>query len=290
MPVVLKPRKLELKCGRFSLRLSERTHVMGILNRTPDSFSDGGKFTDEKDALQHVRRMVAEGADIIDIGGESTRPGSEGVNVSEELKRTIPIIKKISQGLDIPISIDTSKHEVAVEAIRHGASMVNDITGLKADPKMADVIAASGAAVSVMHIKGTPRDMQDNPAYGDLMLEIIDSLRESIDIASRAGISPDKIIIDPGIGFGKTVEHNLTIINRLAELKILDKPILIGTSRKSFIGNVLKRDLDDRLIGTAATCALAIMSGVSFIRVHDVREMVDVARITDAVKRQGYDF
>lgn len=292
MPVAInstkrQKKKHELKCGRFLLSLSERTHVMGVLNRTPDSFSDGGEFLAENAALQHIRKMVRDGADIIDIGGESTRPGSESVSLAEELNRTIPIIKKISQEIDIPISIDTSKHEVALEAIRNGASLVNDVTGLKSDPKMAEVISESGVAICVMHMKGTPKDMQDNPTYHDLLSEIVDGLKESIKIALRSGISHDKIIVDPGIGFGKTVEHNLIIINRLTELKVLDKPILIGTSRKSFIGNVLQRDLKDRLMGTAATCALAIMNGADIIRVHDVKEMVDVARMADAVMKDS---
>ncbi|UCD55881.1 MAG: dihydropteroate synthase [Candidatus Omnitrophota bacterium] len=260
---------------------------MGVLNRTPDSFSDGGKFMDEDAALRHVRKMVSDGADIIDIGGESTRPGSRNVSLSEEINRTIPIIEKISRELEVPISIDTSKHEVALEAIRAGAAIVNDITGLKSDAKMAGVISKSGASVCVMHIKGTPEYMQDNPIYDDLMAEIIDSLRESIGIAVEAGISPDKIIVDPGIGFGKTTRHNLTIINRLSELKVLDKPILIGTSRKSFIGETLEREPAERLMGTAVTSALAIMNGANIIRVHDVKEMADVARMADAVKRTG---
>lgn len=288
MPVTINPtkKKHELTCGRFLLCLSERTHIMGILNRTPDSFLDGGKFIDEGAALQHIRKMVNAGADIIDIGGESTRPGSRNVSASEEMRRTIPIIEKVSKDLEVPISIDTSKHEVALRAIRAGATIVNDITGLKSDAKMAEVIADSGVAVSVMHIKGAPRDMQDNPTYDDLILEIIDSLRESIEIAVGAGISPDKIIVDPGIGFGKTVRHNLTIINRLGELKALGKPILIGTSRKSFIGKMLEREPRDRLMGTAATSALAIANGANIIRVHDIEEMADVARMTDAVVRE----
>lgn len=288
MKVAIKPQKssAELKCGRFSLPLGRRTYVMGVLNRTPDSFSDGGRFMDEETALRQIRKMTRDGADIIDIGGESTRPGSEGVSVSEELERTISLIKKMSEELEIPISIDTSKHEVAREAIRHGASIVNDITGLKSNSKMAGVISESGAAVCVMHTKGAPKNMQDNPVYADLMAEIIDSLSGSIDIALKAGIPPERIIVDPGIGFGKTTRHNLTIIDRLQELKVLGKPILIGTSRKSFIGAVLDKDTSGRLMGTAATCALAIANGADIIRVHDIGEMVEVARMSDAVKRK----
>jgi len=277
---------LKLNSGRFTLELGKKTHVMGVLNRTPDSFSDGGKFMDEKAAILRIQEMVREGADIIDVGGESTRPGSKGVGLREELERTIPLIEKMSVELEVPISIDTSKHEVARLAIQMGAAIVNDISGLKADPKMAGVISESGAAVCIMHTKGTPENMQDNPLYDEVMTEIIHGLSESIDIAEKAGIPPDKIIVDPGIGFGKTVLHNLIIVNRLAELKVLDKPILIGTSRKSFIGAVLNKAVCDRLMGTAVTSALAIRGGASIIRVHDVREMVEVARMTDAVKTQ----
>jgi len=284
--VAIKPTKLapELSPGRFLLELGKRTLVMGVLNRTPDSFSDGGKFMDEKAAILRIREMVHCGADIVDIGGESTRPGSKRIDVSEELDRTIPLIEKMSGELEVPISIDTSKHEVARRALRAGAAIVNDITGLKADPEMAGIIAESGAAVSIMHMKGTPEDMQDDPNYTEVMDEIIDGLRESIAIAEKAGILPDKIIVDPGIGFGKTVLHNLIIIKRLAELKALGKPILIGTSRKSFIGKVLNKDAGSRVMGTAVTSALAIIGGADIIRVHDVKEMVEVAKMSDAVK------
>lgn len=284
MQATINKERHDLICGRFLSELKEKTHIMGILNRTPDSFSDGGKFMDEDAALRHIRKMINDGADIIDIGGESTRPGSESVGLAEELERTIPIIEKASKDFDIPISIDTSKHEVALRAIRAGAVIVNDITGLKSDSKMAEVVSTSGVCVSVMHIKGTPKNMQDNPLYADLMAEIIDGLRESIAIAVRAGVLPHKIIIDPGIGFGKTAEQNLEIINRLGELKALDKPILIGTSRKSFIGKILGRGLNERVMGTAATSVLAVMNGANIIRVHDVEEMVDAARMVDAVR------
>lgn len=287
MPVAITPKKTrELKCGKYLLPVYERTHVMGVLNRTPDSFSDGGRFMDEAAALGHVRKMSADGADIIDIGGESTRPGSEPVSLREELNRTIPLIERLSREITVPISIDTSKSEVARLAIRAGASMVNDITGLKSDPEMAGVISDMGAAVCVMHIKGTPKTMQDHPAYEDLMLEILEGLRESIEIALGSGVSPDRIVIDPGIGFGKTAAHNLTIIKRLSELMALDKPILIGVSRKSFIGKVLNREAQDRLMGTAVASASAIANGANIIRVHDVKEMQDVAKMADAIKAE----
>lgn len=277
----------ELTCGKFLLRLSERTHLMGVLNRTPDSFSDGGCFMDLDRACGHARKMVREGADIIDIGGESTRPGSRSVEVSEELKRTIPVIRKVSKDLGVPISIDTSKSEVAEEAMLAGASIVNDITGFKLDPGVAGVIAKHGACVSVMHMKGSPGNMQDNPVYADLMAEIVDSLAESVRFALEAGIAPDKIIVDPGIGFGKTLEHNLTIIKELAALKVLEKPILIGISRKSFIGKLLDRDTEDRLMGTAASSVLAITRGANIMRVHDVRETSDAVRMAEAIIKRG---
>jgi len=281
---ISRAKKHKLRCGRFSFELGKRTYIMGVLNRTPDSFSDGGKFMDEEAAFLHALQMAKDGANIIDIGGESTRPGLGSVCLEDELDRTIPIVERITKEIDIPVSIDTSKHEVALRAIRAGASMVNDITGLKGDPKMAEAISGFDVTVCLMHIKGTPKNMQDNPVYGDLMAEIKESLQESIDIAIFAGIDPEKIIVDPGIGFGKTAEHNLAIINRLLELKTLGKPICIGTSRKSFIGNVLRREVNDRIFGTAATCALAIMNGADIIRVHDVKEMADVALMVDAIR------
>jgi dihydropteroate synthase len=289
MAVALRPKRAhKLTCGAYELSLDARTHVMGVLNRTPDSFSDGGKWSSEESALEHIRGMVRDGADIIDIGGESTRPGSERVTLAQELERTIPVIRRASREIGVPISIDTAKHEVADEAVKNGATIINDITGLKGDAKMADVVARSGAAVCIMHMQGTPLTMQAHPAYEDLIGEIIAALGHSVDIALGAGVAPEKILVDPGIGFGKTVAHNCEIIRRLGELRVLDKPILIGTSRKSFIGNVLARDTGGRLMGTAATCALAIAHGAQVIRVHDVGAMVDVARMSDAVIRRDH--
>jgi len=260
---------------------------MGILNRTPDSFSDGGFFLDLETAFNHVKQMVADGSDIIDIGGESTRPGAVPVTLLEEMDRTIPLIEKISQNLNIPISIDTSKHEVAKEAIRAGSAMVNDVTGLKRDPLMAETIASSDAAVCLMHMRGTPRDMQDNPKYDDLMIEVINSLRESIDIAVGAGISRDKIIVDPGIGFGKTVQHNLTIIKEIARLKVLAAPILIGVSKKAFIGEILDKNVDERLMGSISASLFAASGGANIVRVHDVKETAEAVRIHDAIQGAG---
>jgi len=259
---------------------------MGVLNRTPDSFSDGGRFMDDHTAILHVRKMVSEGADIIDVGGESTRPGSGPVDIAEEIRRTVPIIGKICREIDVPVSIDTSKPEVARLALAAGASIVNDITGLKSDPDMAKIISEYKASVCVMHMKGSPATMQVKPSYMDLMGEILEGLRESIEIAERAGISEDKIIVDPGIGFGKTLEHNLTILRRLGEIGDIGKPVLIGVSRKSFIGKVLDKEVSERLMGTAAASALAIMKGACIIRTHDVSEISDVTKMMDAIMRE----
>jgi len=273
-----------LVCGKFKLELGLRTHIMGILNRTQDSFSDGGLFFDEKRAVEHALKMAADGADIIDIGGESTRPGAERISVDEELRRVMPLIERLVPVLSIPISIDTTKAEVAREALKAGASIVNDITGLHGDPEMARVVAAANAPVIIMHMQGDPRTMQQNPAYIDLIGELKDFFEYSIDLAKGSGIDPEKILLDPGIGFGKTVEHNLEIIKRLDEFKDLGRPIVIGTSRKSFIGKVLDADVDKRLIGTAATCAAAILRGADIIRVHDIEEMLQVAKMVDSIK------
>jgi dihydropteroate synthase len=274
-----------LRCGKFLLPIEDRTFIMGILNRTPDSFSDGGMFMNEELAIKHIHKLVKDGADIIDVGGQSTRPGAKKITLEEELERTIPLIKKISKKINVPISIDTSRHEVAFEAIRAGASMVNDITGLKSDKKIAGVISDSDVAVSIMHIKGTPLTMQRDPRYEDLITEIKKSLKESIDIARACGISEKRIVIDPGIGFGKTTKHNLCIISSLREFKESGVPILIGVSRKSFIGNVVGREVNERLIGSVAASVVAILNGANIIRVHDVKEMVDAARMADALKR-----
>lgn len=282
-------RTLIQKTNKFisNLSLSQKTHIMGILNRSPDSFYDGGRFLEKRAAVSQVYKMVDEGADIIDIGGQSTRPGSNPVSQEEEIERVTPIIEEVANNINVPISIDTYKSVVAREAIKKGASIINDITGLKGDPEMAGVIAEYNAGVVLMHIKGTPKNMQDNPQYENLIEEIIEYLRDSIKIGTDAGISPDKMIIDPGIGFGKTPEHNLSIIKRLGEFKVLDKPILIGVSRKSFIGTVLNANLDGRLFGTAAACAISIANGANIIRVHDVKEMKEIARMTDAILREG---
>ncbi|MEE9524496.1 MAG: dihydropteroate synthase [Thermodesulfovibrionales bacterium] len=269
----------------FSFDFSEKTFIMGILNITPDSFSDGGSFIKADTAVEHAINMVEEGADIIDIGGESTRPGSDAITVSEELERVIPVIEKLSGRIRVPISIDTYKAEVAQKAIDEGASIVNDISGLRFDPEMPGVVSRNEVSVVIMHIKGTPKNMQKNPIYGNLIKEIIEYLEESIAIAEKAGVHHEKIIVDPGIGFGKMFEDNLEIINRLSEFRRLGKPVLIGASRKAFIGEVLgDAPVGDRVEGTAAAVAISIMNGADIVRVHDVKEMKKVAKVSDAIK------
>ncbi len=274
----------KIDCRGKILDLGSRTYVMGILNVTPDSFSDGGRYADAERALAHGREMAAAGADIIDVGGESTRPGSQPLSEEEELRRIIPVIERLSAELAVPISVDTYKATVAEKALRAGASIVNDISGLRFSPEMARVAADYGAAVIVMHIKGTPRDMQQNPVYDDVIAEITAYLEEGIGIALRAGVDRERVLIDPGIGFGKTLEHNLVILERLDEFRGLGRPIVLGTSRKKFIGTVLDvPSPEERVFGTAATVALGIERGASIVRVHDVRQMVQVVRMTDAV-------
>ncbi len=278
-----------IKFGNKVLNIGERTFIMGVLNVTPDSFSDGGKFTDVDEAVAHAVQMVKDGADIIDIGGESTRPGAEAVSVAVEQERVLPVIEALANRTDTIISIDTTKAEVAEAALKSGAKMVNDISGLRFDPEMAGVVAEYKVPICLMHIKGKPGDMQDDPRYADLLGELIDYLGESIEIAGRAGILHEKIIVDPGIGFGKTVSHNLEILKRLKELKVLGCPIMVGTSRKSLIGKVLGLPADQRIEGAAATVAVSIANGVDIIRVHDIKEIVKVAKMTDAITRRGCD-
>jgi len=257
---------------------------MGVLNVTPDSFSDGGVYLNAENAVRRAMEMAACGADILDIGGESSRPGAQSVTVEEELDRVIPVIKAIKGSLNISISVDTCKSAVAREALKAGAELINDITALKSDSEMASVVANAGAGVVLMHMKGTPRMMQNFPRYDDVIEEIIEHLESSIAIAVGAGIDFEKIIIDPGIGFGKTLEHNLEILRRLGEFKRLGRPVLVGTSKKSFIGELTNREVGGRLFGTAASVAAAVLNGADIVRVHDVSEMRDVVRVAEAIK------
>ncbi|MBF0565955.1 MAG: dihydropteroate synthase [Nitrospirae bacterium] len=261
---------------------------MGILNVTPDSFSDGGRFFDKNAAVARAFEMAGEGADIIDVGGESTRPGAEPVGQDVELKRTIPVIEWLTQKnpkLGIPISIDTYRARTAEEALEAGASIVNDVSGLSGDPAMSYVVAKKNAAVIIMHIKGTPRSMQANPVYADLFGEIAAYLADGIETAIKAGIPADKILIDPGIGFGKTFDHNLLLLQGLGRLRALGKPIVAGTSRKAFIGHILGQpEPSDRLTGSLAAAAISVLNGANVIRAHDVKETAMAIKIADAVR------
>jgi dihydropteroate synthase len=273
-----------LKTSRRKITLGDRTRIMGILNVTPDSFSDGGTFLSAERAVEYGLQMEAEGADILDVGGESTRPGSAAVPVHVELKRVLPVIKALSRKIKIPLSIDTKKARVAREAVEAGAEIINDISALNGDRKMAGTAAETGAALVLMHMRGNPENMQKgNLAYDDLLGDITDYLSASIGKAIRAGVSKDAMVIDPGIGFGKTVADNYRIIRRLADLRTLGMPILVGPSRKSFIGNVTGDEPRQRLEGTAATVSAAIMNGCHIVRVHDVAAMKKVAAVTDAM-------
>ncbi|MGD8352093.1 MAG: dihydropteroate synthase [Nitrospirota bacterium] len=279
---------MKLAWRGYSLDFSRKTHIMGILNVTPDSFSDGGIHFDKARAIERVRRMVEEGADIIDIGGQSTRPGAAQIAIEEEIGRTVPVIQAVAGEVGVPISIDTYRAEIARRAIEAGASMVNDISGLRFDRDMASLVADKGVPVVLMHIKGTPRDMQKNPVYEALIPEIMDYLRESIRMAEDAGLPRGMVVVDPGIGFGKTFDHNLEILNRLEDFTMLERPVAVGPSRKAFLGEVLGgAPATERVFGTAAAVCAAVLKGAGIVRVHDVKEISDVVRVADAIKRQS---
>ncbi|MEE9116486.1 MAG: dihydropteroate synthase [Thermoplasmata archaeon] len=264
----------------------DRTLVMGILNVTPDSFSDGGKFFDADAAIDHGVEMAEQGADIIDIGGESTRPFSDPVSPEEELKRVRPVVEGLLQKVDVPISIDTRRPIVAKEIIELGAQTVNDVSGLR-DPEMVSTVADLNVPVVVMHMLGTPKTMQEKPEYKDVMGEIIGFLRNQVDNAVKGGIQRENIIVDPGIGFGKTVEHNLEIIRRVGEMRSLGLPILVGVSRKSFIGKILDSEVADRLEGSLAALVSSVLNGANIVRVHDVGESVKAVKIADFIISGG---
>ncbi|MDP2207753.1 MAG: dihydropteroate synthase [Bacteroidota bacterium] len=270
------------KFGQVEYDLSNRTHIMGILNVTPDSFSDGGKYLNSSKAVDYALKMIDEGADFIDVGGESTRPGSESVSVEDEINRVIPVIEQLSKATNIPISIDTTKSAVAEKALQSGAVIVNDISSYHFDNSMPAVISKYHASVVLMHTKDKPKTMQHNPEYQNLIGEIKNYLAEAIKISTAKDIN--QIIIDPGIGFGKKIEHNIEIFKRLKDFQEFGYPILVGPSRKSFIGELLDLPIDGRLEGTAAAVAVSIMNGANIIRVHDVKEMKRVSKIVDALK------
>ncbi len=272
-------RKYKLDCGKYQLNLGSKTFIMGILNITPDSFSDGGNYTNVDRAIEHAKKMVFQGADIIDIGGESTRPGADEVSAEEELNRVLPVVERLTKEIDAPISVDTYKAEVAEAVLKAGAHIINDVWGLQRDCKMASVIAKYNVPVVVMHNQqGTNYDK-------DIMMAIHEFFIKSIEIAQQAGVKKHNIILDPGIGFGKNLEQNAEVMSRLGELNDLGYPILLGTSRKSMIGKLLDLPPEERVEGTLATSVMGIIQGVDFIRVHDIVENVRTVKVTDAIVR-----
>ncbi len=270
-----------MKIGNREFQVSDTVYVMGILNMTPDSFSDGGQYNDPDKALCHVEEMIKEGADLIDVGGESTKPGSDySLSAEEEIERVVPIIEKIKSRFDIPVSLDTYHSQTAQAGIAAGADLINDIWGLKFDPEMAGVIARSGVACCLVHNR-------KEAVYKDFMNEIADDMSKSIHLAEQAGIANNRIILDPGVGFGKTLEQSLAVINGLEEFHMFGYPVLMGASRKSVIGNTLKLPVSDRVEGTIATSVIGVVKGCAFIRVHDVKENVRAIRMTEAILRAG---
>jgi dihydropteroate synthase len=281
----IQPRKIySLRLKHRTITLGERTLLMGVVNVTPDSFSDGGRFLDGDAALRQAEQLIAAGADILDIGGESTRPFAEAVPIEVELKRVIPLIEGIRKSCDLPISIDTCKAEVARHALAAGADIINDVTALRGDPAMVKLAATADAPLVLMHMQGSPQTMQVNPHYGSLFSEIIAMLEERIQFAIHNGVARDQIMVDPGIGFGKTVTHNLKLIRDLERFQVLDYPLLLGASRKRFIGSILDRPVEDREIGTAVVHAFAIAAGVHVLRMHDIAFHRQVALMGDALR------
>jgi len=279
-------KKFNLRLCSGKLVLGERTLVMGVLNVTPDSFSDGGKFCAEEQAMQHAVQMERAGADLIDVGAESTRPGSEEISIEAELRRVLPVLRGLRRLLKIPISIDTQKSEVAESALDAGAEIINDISGLKNDPRIAEVAARRRVPLILMHMRGEPRTMQKGPFARDVMKDVIQGLRKSVILARKAGVPKSQIILDPGIGFGKSFAQNYELLQKLPQLAKLGYPLLVGTSRKGFLGTTLAREgkpapPEERIWGTAATVTASILNGAHIVRVHDVAEMVQVARVAD---------
>jgi dihydropteroate synthase len=273
---------IALKDGR-TIEVGERTIVVGVLNVTPDSFSDGGLSFELARAVDHALEMESEGADIVEIGGESTRPGASPLSIDEELSRVLPVLKSLAGRLQAAIAIDTYKSAVAEAAISEGASIINDVSALRFDPAIADVAARQQAGLALMHMRGTPATMQKIEASHDIFAEIESDLGAALQLAESRGVKRNQIVIDPGIGFGKTLEQNLAIINHLKRFGSFDLPLMIGTSRKSFIGRLTGRREQERVFGTAASVAAAIIRGAHIVRVHDVKEMIEVARVTDAL-------
>lgn len=283
------PCRIELPSGRI-LDTSARPLVMGVLNVTPDSFSDGDRYFTLTSAVQHARDMRTEGADVIDVGGESTRPGSDPVSAEEEMRRVIPVVEELAAEVNVCMSIDTQRAEVAAMALDAGAEMINDVSALRTDPEMAGLAAERGVPVVLMHMQGRPKSMQENPTYAEVVSEVTAWLQERVQSATEAGIEEDRLIVDPGFGFGKTLQHNLELLRRLHEFHRLGRPVLVGTSRKSMLGMILDLPADERLHGTLATVASAVLAGCHMVRVHDVRPALEVVKVCEAIRRgMGYE-
>jgi len=272
---------------QHTLPVGERVLVMAVLNLTPDSFSDGGRYYNNDDAVTEALEMVQEGADILDIGGESSRPGSRPVSLEEELRRVVPVVEKLAGGVAVPISVDTTKAEVARQCLELGASVVNDISALRHDPAMAEVVSHYKAGVILMHMQGVPATMQAQPSYADVVEEVFDFLRRRTDAAVSCGIDRERIAVDPGIGFGKRLEDNLALLGQLSSLADMGRPIVIGTSRKGFLGTLLQRPVLEREWGNAAAVAAAVLNGAHVVRVHAVAEMREVVRVSEAIRASG---
>jgi dihydropteroate synthase len=279
-------RSLTFRARNERLILGEKTALMGVVNVTPDSFYAGSRRLDPDQALRLALELAEAGADIVDIGGESTRPGAAPVEADEEIRRVVPLVARLRPLTRVLVSVDTRSAAVAEQALLAGADIVNDVTSL-GDPRMAEVVARAEAGLVLMHMKGTPPTMQRAPSYRDVVAEVKDYLGRAIEKAEASGVSSDSILVDPGIGFGKTLEHNLALLHNLSSLAELSKPILVGTSRKSFLGRILAGGPEERLLSTAASVACAVLLGASVVRVHDVREMRQVVAVADAIKNQG---
>jgi len=275
--------RFTIRCGDHTLELGGRTLLMGTINVTPDSFSDGGRFYQTDQAIKQGELLASEGADILDVGGESTRPFSDPVDIKEELRRVIPVVSELAKSTSLPISIDTCKGQVARAALDAGATIINDISALRYDPELLQLAATSQVPLVLMHMQGSPRTMQLEPHYGSLLSEIIGFLEERIHFACEAGVSRDQIVVDPGIGFGKSVQHNLLLVKHLDSLATLGRPILLGTSRKSFIGAVLDKEVTEREPGSWATVCAGIIKGAHIVRVHEVAICRQIADMIDAI-------
>ena len=276
-----------MRVAHKEICLEHRALVMGILNVTPNSFSDGGRFLATDAAVARAMEMEEEGADLLDIGGESTKPGVSPTSLGDECDRVLPVIEQVAKRTALPLSVDTSKAEVARRALDAGVSIINDVTALRGDAEMASVVAASDAGLILMHMQGTPRDMQASPTYTSVIDEVCAFFRTQLAYASQSGIRAERIMLDPGIGFGKTLAHNLTLLQHLKAFKRLARPLVIGPSRKSFLGQILRRPVDQRLMGTATAVSVAVMHGAAVVRVHDVEQMAQVVRVTHAIRDEA---